>query len=133
MARQIVIVGCGRLGGVLANALSGAGHSVVVVDRRESAFDKLNVNFSGFRIIGDVVEHEILKKARLEEADYCFTVTKEDNTNLMIAQVARDVFNVPNVIARVYDPEREAIYKSFGIKTISPIQLTSVMFLKAVE
>lgn len=131
-AKHIVIVGCGRLGGLLANRLSSDGHSVVVIDRKETAFDKLSATFSGFKMIGDAVEHDMLKKARIEQADYVFAVTLEDNTNLMIAQVAKVIFNVPNVIARVFDPAREMIYKEFGIETISPTQLTAEMFLKAV-
>jgi trk system potassium uptake protein TrkA len=131
--RHIVIVGCGRLGGLLANQLSTQGHSVVVIDRYELAFDELSPNFSGFRIVGDAVEYNVMKLARVEEADYLFAVTMEDNTNLMVAQVARTVFNVPNVVARVYDPARETIYKGFNIQTISPTQLSAAMFLKMVN
>ncbi len=132
-AKHIVIVGCGRLGGLLANRLSSDGHSVVVIDRKETAFDKLSATFSGFKMIGDAVEHDMLKKARIQDADCLFAVTLEDNTNLMLAQVAKVIFNVPRVIARVFDPAREVIYKEFGVETISPTQLTADMFLKAVK
>jgi trk system potassium uptake protein len=130
--KKIIIVGCGRLGGLLANRLSSAGHSVVVVDRRETSFDKLSPNFSGFRIIGDAVENHILKQANIETADYLFAITTEDNTNLMLAQVAKEIFKVPHVIARVYDPAREKIYREFGIETISPTALSADAFLKTV-
>jgi len=97
----------------------------VVIDEHEVAFDKLSNEFSGFRIIGDAIEMRVLREARLEQADYLFAVTRNDNINLMVAQVGLKVFNVPRVIARVYDPAREALYREFGIETISPTKLTA--------
>jgi trk system potassium uptake protein len=132
-SRYIVIVGCGRLGGVLANNLSAAGHSLVVIDRREIAFDKLSAEFSGFRILGDAIEMEVLQQARIDRANILFATTTEDNVNLMVAQVAREVFNVSRVVARVYDPAREAMYREFGIDTISPTKLSASAFLQVLE
>ena len=129
----VIIVGCGRLGSILANRLSSAGHRVVVVDRRESAFDKLSNEFSGFQIVGDASEMAILRAARIEQADHVFAATTEDNLNLMVAQVAKVIFRVPNVVARVYDPTRESIYSEFGIDTISPTQLSSDAFLHEID
>lgn len=136
MARQskyIIIVGCGRLGGALANALSAAGHELVVIDRRPLAFDKLSSEFSGFKIIGDAAEADVLREAKIERADYVFATTTEDNTNLMVAQVARYIFNVNRVVARVFDPAREALYKEFDIETISPTKLTADAFMQAMD
>lgn len=129
-SNHIVIVGCGRLGGALANQLSKSGHKVVVIDQRESAFDKLAVDFSGFRLIGDAIELHILKEAKIHQADSLFATTTSDNTNLMVAQVAKTVFNIPRVVARVFDPDREAVYGDFGIETISPTKLSTEAFLK---
>ena len=129
-SKHIVIVGCGRLGGTLANRLSKSGHQVVVIDQREAAFDKLSIDFSGFKLIGDAVELHILKESHISVADSVFSTTTSDNTNLMIAQVAKFVFNVPHVVARVFDPRREEIYRNFGIQTISPTVLTTEAFLK---
>jgi trk system potassium uptake protein TrkA len=129
-SKHIVIVGCGRLGGALANRLGKAGHKVVVIDQKEIAFDKLSVDFSGFKLIGDAVELHILREARVDLADCLFATTTSDNTNLMVAQVAHTVFNVPRVVARVFDPTREAIYRDFGIETISPTKLSTEAFLK---
>ncbi len=131
--RQIVVVGCGRLGGLLANKLSSAGNSVVVVDRKEIAFDKLSPNFSGYRVLGDAVEFHVMQTARADRADYLFATTMEDNTNLMVAQVAKYVFNVKHVIARVYDPARESLYDGFGIATINPTLLSADKFLSMVK
>lgn len=131
--KYVVIVGCGRLGGNLANQLSTAGHSVVVVDQREAAFDKLTVDFSGFKVIGDASELGVLQEAEVGKADYLFAVTTRDSTNLMVAQVARSIFNVPQVVARVFDPVREEIYRDFGVETISPTHLSTDAFLRVVS
>lgn len=131
-SKQIVIVGCGRLGGMLANSLSRAGHQLVVIDRRAAAFDKLTVDFSGFTVLGDAVERHILEQARVGQADYLFATTTEDNINLMVAQVAKVIFNVPRVVARVYDPGREEVYAEFSIDTVSPTRLSSDAFLNLI-
>jgi trk system potassium uptake protein len=131
--RLVIVIGCGRLGGMLANRLSANGHRLVVIDQRESAFDKLSISFSGFRLVGDAVEVEVLKQAKIQEANYLFATTTSDNTNLMIAQVAKTVFNVSKVIARVFDPQREAIYREFGIDTISPTKLSADVFVNQVK
>ncbi len=127
---HIVIVGCGRLGGLLANQLSEAGNAVVIVDRSSARFDKLSINFTGFKVVGDAVELHVLQEANVDQADCLFATTSHDNTNLMVAQVARTLFNVPRVVARVFDPRREAIYRQFGIQTISPTKLSADAFIK---
>lgn len=132
-SKHIIIVGCGRLGGSLANQLSAAGHRVVIIDRRDGAFDKLSVDFSGFKIPGDATELNILKTAQIERTDILFATTTHDNTNLMVAQVARVMFDVPRVVARVFDPLREEIYRDFGVETISPTKLSADAFLKVLE
>lgn len=131
--KYIVIIGCGRLGGNLANQLSAAGHSVVVVDQREAAFDKLAVDFSGFKVIGDASELSVLQEVKVQKADYLFAVTTRDSTNLMVAQVAQSIFKVPRVVARVFDPVREEIYRDFGVETISPTNLSTHAFLHVVS
>jgi trk system potassium uptake protein TrkA len=128
-SNYIVIVGCGRLGSMLANSLSVQGHSLVVIDQREIAFDKLSADFTGFKILGDASEIAVLREAKAHKADYLFATTTEDNINLMVAQIARTIFNVPNVVARVYCPTREAIYSEFGVQTISPTKLTADAFM----
>jgi trk system potassium uptake protein TrkA len=129
--QYIVIVGCGRLGSMLANQLSGQGRNVVVVDRDETAFRNLSTEFSGFQVIGDAAELAVLRRARIDQADCLLAVTRHDNVNLMAAQVARTVFGVPKVIARVFNPSREEVYRQFEIETVSPTQLTADAFLGA--
>ncbi len=131
--QYVVIVGCGRLGSMLANQLSSLGSSVVVVDRDEAAFDNLSTEFSGFRITGDAAELAVLRRAKIEKADCLLAITPSDNVNLMVAQVAQTVFQVPKVIARVFDPSREEVYRQFGIETISPTKLSAGAFLDALQ
>ncbi|WP_225071302.1 NAD-binding protein [Desulfuromonas sp. CSMB_57] len=131
--QYVVIVGCGRLGSLLAGLLSEVGSSVVVIDIEESAFDLLTAGFSGFRIVGDAVEIEVLRAAKTHKADCLLATTEEDNVNLMVAQVARKVFNVPKVLARVFDPRREGVYREFDIETVSPTKLMADAFLASLE
>jgi trk system potassium uptake protein len=128
----IVIVGCGRLGSHLANQLSRVGHSLVVIDKNESTFDDLSPEFSGFRIPGDATQITVLRQAKLNNADVFFATTHEDNVNLMTAQVAKKIFEVPHVLARVFDPKRERAFGRLGIETICPTSVGAEMFFMAV-
>jgi len=128
----IVIVGCGRLGSHLANQLSRAGHSVVVIDLNEDTFGDLSPDFSGFRVVGDATRIAVLKEAKVKQADIFFATTHEDNVNLMVAQVALKLFNVKHVLARVFDPRREEVYSQLGIETICPTLVAAEIFLMAV-
>jgi trk system potassium uptake protein len=134
MANQyIVIAGCGRLGSLLAGDLSREGHSVVVIDRDASRFENLGIEFGGFTIAGDAVEVEVLRQAKLNRADCFLATTNHDNVNLMLAQVAKAVFDVPLVIARIFDPARESIYRELGVATISPTKLSAEAFMQAIH
>ncbi len=129
----IVIIGCDRVGSLVANRLSNEGHNVVVIDNDEASFENLSSEFSGFRILGDAGEVEILTQAKIEEAEAVFVTTRKDNLNLMIAQVARNIFDVPCVVARLFDPKREEIFSTFGIKTISPTRMAVEEFFKEIK
>jgi trk system potassium uptake protein TrkA len=128
----IVIVGCGRLGSHLANQLSREGHGVVVIDTNEHAFVNLSPEYSGFRVEGDATELAVLKQAKVNKADLVISTTRKDNINLMVAQVAKVEFAVPRVLARVFEPRREAIYQRLGVETICPTAVAAEMFLKSV-
>ena len=128
-SQYIVVVGCGRLGSILACRLSSHGNSVVVIDPYESSFNNLNSEFSGFQIVGDASELAVLRSAKADKADCLLAVTDKDNVNLMVAQIAKNIFQIPTVLARVFDPAREKIYRDFGIATISPTQLSADAFI----
>ena len=120
-----VIIGCGRLGASLANAISDREASVMMVDRDERAFRKLGSAYGGLTLTGDATDIAVLRSAEIERADTVVSVTNDDNTNIMVAQIARNVYHIPNVICRLYDPEREIVYKEFGIDTICPTVLST--------
>ncbi|WP_130805744.1 potassium channel family protein [Senegalia massiliensis] len=124
----IIIVGCGRLGSHLASLLSKARKSVVVIDNKEDAFNRLSDDFSGFTIEADAIEEETLLEAKINRADVVVTTTNDDNTNVMIAQIAKTIYGVPKVIARLFDPSRQEMYEELDIDTICPTILSAVEF-----
>lgn len=128
----ILIVGCGRLGSFLANRLSSKGHSILVIDINDSAFNSLSTEFSGFKIIGDATEFNVLKEAKIEKADVFIATTRDDNVNLMVSQIAKKIFHVPKVMARVFEPKRESIYKDFDIEAICPTSIAVELFLESI-
>ena len=128
-SKYIVVVGCGRLGSILASRLSSQGDSVVVIDPDETSFKNLSSDFSGFKITGDASEVDVLRSAKVDKADCLLAVTDKDNINLMVTQIAKKVFQTSIVLARVFDPSREKIYREFGIATISPTKLSADAFM----
>ena len=123
----MIIVGCGRVGSELAKLLSAEGHDVVVIDKNPSAFDRLGGTFNGLTLLGNGFSLGLLKQAGIEKADAFCSVTNGDNTNLVSAQVAKKIFKVPKVIARIYDPARAHIYKALGLDIISGTILFAAM------
>jgi trk system potassium uptake protein TrkA len=123
----VIIVGCGRVGSELAKLLAGEGHNVVIVDKNRASFERLGGTFNGLTVVGNGYDPGLLKKAGIEKADAFCAVTNGDNTNLVSAQVAKKIFNVPKVIARVYDPQRAHIYSALGLDIISGTILFAAM------
>ena len=123
----VIIVGCGRVGSELANLLSGEGHNVVIIDRSKSSLDRLGETFNGLTLVGNGFDLALLKQAGIEKADAFCALTNGDNTNLVSAQVAKRIFKVPKVIARVYDPQRAHIYAALGLDIISGTILFAAM------
>lgn len=129
----VIIIGCGRLGANLANTLSNNNGNVLIMDTKKNAFRRLSADFGGLSMIGDGVDLNALKSAQIEKASAVIAVTNDDNTNIMIAQLARDMFKVKRVIARLYDPERETVYQELGIDTICPAILSAKEVDKLLE
>lgn len=117
---RIVIMGCGRVGSLLAAQLWREGHAVSVIDMSPKSFRRLPEDFGGTTVIGTGIDEDVLRQAGIEGADAFVAVTEGDNRNIMAAQVAREIFGVPEVVARIYDPGREAIYRELGIDSICP-------------
>jgi len=123
----VIIAGCGRVGAELAKLLSGEGHDVVVIDKSRESFARLGDTFNGLTMVGNGFDLALLKQVGIEKADAFCAVTNGDNTNLISAQVAKKIFRVPKVFARVYDPQRAHIYAALGLDIISGTMLFSAM------
>jgi len=123
----VIIIGCGRVGAELAKLLSGEGHDVVVIDKSRDSFNRLGDTFNGLTMVGNGFDLALLKQVGIEKADALCAVTNGDNTNLISAQVAKKIFRVPKVLARVYDPQRAHIYSALGLDIISGTMLFSAM------
>ena len=123
----VIIVGCGRVGAELAKLLSGEGHDVVIIDKSRDSFNRLGDTFNGLTMVGNGFDLALLKQSGIEKADAFCAVTNGDNTNLISAQVAKKIFRVPKVLARVYDPQRAHIYAALGLDIISGTMLFSAM------
>ena len=112
---NIIIVGCGRVGSRLAVLFSERGDDVVIIDMNAETFDSLGRNFEGRTIVGVGFDEDVLMKAGIEECDVIIASTDSDNTNLMISEVGRRLYDVPHVLARLYNPDRESAYLQLGI------------------
>ncbi len=126
---NVVILGCGRVGALLAKQLDDAGHTVTIVDSSNDSFQRLDAEFSGAKVTGNGVDEEVLRRAHLDKADAFIAVTNGDNRNIMASQMAKELFHTKQVLCRIYDPLRESTYKELGIETFCPTLLgTSVLF-----
>jgi trk system potassium uptake protein TrkA len=115
---NIIIVGCGRVGVELAHTLHKE-HVVTVVDKKAGAFDQLGLDFLGRTVQGEALDRKALQRAGVETADALAAVTSSDNVNAIVARIARDVFHVERVVARVYKPSRAPIYEKLDLQTVS--------------
>ncbi|MDD3192637.1 MAG: TrkA family potassium uptake protein [Oscillospiraceae bacterium] len=130
---NILIVGCGKVGSMLASELSRMGHDVAVLDREESHFALLDSDFSGYTLSGIPIDQDVLKRAGIEGCDAILAMTEDDNVNIMICQMAKELFHTKTVLARIFDPKREKIFSTFDIRTISPTNLTVDVVLSALS
>jgi trk system potassium uptake protein len=129
---KVVIMGCGRVGARVASLLDHNGHDVTVIDSEPAAFRRLSDEFDGDTVIGTAIDEDILRLAGIEQADAFIAVTNGDNRNIMAAQVARMIFDVPQVILRIYDPVREDTYRRLGLTTVCPTTTISAQILDQV-
>ncbi|MGA1239987.1 MAG: potassium channel family protein [Ilumatobacteraceae bacterium] len=129
---HVVIVGCGRVGSTLALSLISSGHSVAVVDRKSDAFFRLRDNFAGQTITGIGFDRDVLEQAGIKKASAVAAVTNGDNSNILVARVARESFGIENVVARISDPKRAEIYERLGIATVATVKWTSDRILRSI-
>ncbi len=122
---RVIIGGCGRVGALLANQFSASGHDVVVIDKDAHTFRRLGKGFAGETLRGMVFYREVLEKAQIKVADAFVAVTSGDNSNVVSATIAREIYRVPKVVARIFDPRRAEIYRRLGIQTVSSVAWAS--------
>ena len=118
---KVIIGGCGRVGAMLATKLSAEGHDIVVIDKNPLSFARLGKSFSGMTIRGMVFDKSVLDKAGADRTDAYIAVTSGDNSNVVSATIAREVYRIPKVVARIFDPRRAEIYRRLGIQTVSSV------------
>jgi trk system potassium uptake protein len=121
---HVIIAGCGRVGSGLARSLVAEGHAVCVIDHDPRAEELLGRGFRGTFLEGSAIGREVLEKAGVEEAEALVAVTSSDTANVVAARTAREVFRVPRVVARAYDPRRADVYSGLGIPTVAHVSWT---------
>ncbi len=129
-AVHVVVVGCGRVGRELAVDLEAEGHTVAVLDKDRNAFHELPKSFAGKAILGFGFDRDHLEQAGIREASALAAVTNGDNTNILTARIARETYEVPHVVARIYDPRRAVIYRQLGIATVAAVAWTTDQVLR---
>ena len=127
---HVVIMGCGRVGSTLARSLEKRDHSVAVIDQDASAFRRLSAEFQGRTVTGVGFDRDTLVEAGIERAHAFAAVSSGDNSNILAARVARETFGVDNVVARIYDARRAAVYQKLGIPTVATVRWTSDQVLR---
>lgn len=130
----IIVIGCGRLGSFLANRLSNKGNSVVVIDVNANSFDSLMADqYSGFTVEGDAAELSVLRQAKIDKADVVIGATHDENLNIMAGQIAKNNFNVPKVLVRILDPNKESFCRQIGIDFICTTSLAAEKIIAALN
>jgi trk system potassium uptake protein TrkA len=128
-----IIVGLSRLGSSIASILSTSGEEVVVVDKDGSSFRKLGDSFTGFELVGDVIDIDVLEKAGIRNAKTIVATTDDDNVNIMISEISRYIYGVRNVFVRLNDNDKSILIESANIHAIYPFLLSLAEFEKVMK
>ena len=124
---KIIIVGCGRVGAALTELLVRGGHDVTVIDLDRAALARLSQPFKGTTLMGNGTDMDVLRQAGIDKADAFLALTQGDNRNLMACQVAKQIFGVKQIIAKVNDPIRANTYRTHGIATFSRTSILATL------
>jgi trk system potassium uptake protein TrkA len=116
---RVIIMGCGRVGEALSRIMLEDGHDVTVIDYDQAALDRLGLSFKGQKVLGVGFDREVLLRAGIEQTDAFAATSSSDSANIVAARVARNIFQVPRVVARLFDPRRAEIYRRLGLITVS--------------
>ena len=120
---NVIIVGCGRVGALLATNLAAKGHDVTVIDPNADSFNRLPPEFNGRTMLGSGTDMDVQLRADVEHADAFVACTPGDNRNIAASQIARETFRVPKVVARINDPLRAEVFHDLGLQTVCPTLL----------
>src|SRR5579864_4088318 len=129
---KIVILGCGRVGAMLASKMDKARHKVSVIDQSRDSFQRLDPQFGGETIVGNGVDEDVLIRAGIKDADAFCAVPNGDNRNIMASQIAQEIFKVKKVVCRIYDPIRQSTYSELGLESISPTIVGAQLLFSAI-
>jgi trk system potassium uptake protein TrkA len=116
---NVIVMGCGRVGEQISQLMAAKGHAVAVIDQDAVALARLGPDFRGQRVLGLGFDRRVLLEAGIEQAEGFAATSSSDNANIVAARLARNVFHVPKVVARLFDPQRAEIYRRLGLVTIS--------------
>lgn len=130
---NILVIGCGKVGAKLATVLDKMGHDVCIIDRDEENFERLDHEFSGYTVAGVPIDQDVLRRAGIDGSDALIAVTQDDNVNIMVSQLAHEVFHLGIVLTRIYDPQRENVFSHFNLQTVCPTNLTVDAICAALE
>jgi trk system potassium uptake protein len=130
---RVLVMGCGRLGAHLAGLLDADGHQITILDTDSYSFRRLPPDFHGTALVGNGVDEEALRKAGIQEMDMFVALSDGDNRNIMAAQIAKHIFDVPRVICRLYDPLRQEVFDTLGLETFSPTTIFAQMLRTRIE
>ena len=129
----ITIVGCGRLGSMLAENLANNGYDIAIIDRNAKNLETLGSGFNGLRVKGVEFYNDVLIDAGIKQADCLIAATPFDNINITVALVAKKIFSVPRIIAKINDPQKKRVYDSLAIETINPTELSAYILKTRIE
>ncbi len=129
---HIVIMGCGRVGATLTRSLEERGHSTAVIDVNAEAFRRLGPDFNGITVTGMGFDRGVLEEAGIQRADAFAAVSSGDNSNIISARVARELYGVKNVVARIYDPGRAEVYERLGVPTVATVPWAADQVLRRI-
>jgi len=126
---KVVIMGCGRVGARMAAYMAGNGHTVTVIDLDPRAFRRLPTDYEGTKVTGNAINSKVLERAGIESADAFVAVTQGDNRNYMASQIAKELYRVPQVLCRIYDPIRQEMFDEPALRTFSPTSVGAEIML----
>ncbi|MFW5913931.1 MAG: potassium channel family protein [Bacillota bacterium] len=131
--KNVVVIGCGRMGAALAYIMSEQNKNVTVIDQDEESFQKLSPAYGGNTLLGDGSNINVLKEADIANTDILVAATNDDNVNLFISAIARQIHGVPRVFCRLYEQDKQQALKDMAIKAICPPALSVNAFREALE